>query len=199
MPASVAMKPSIVAMFGRIIPAPLLMPVTVTVRPAMTTRREAALATVSVVMIACAAACQLSARRSATQAGRPAIRRSVGKGSRMTPVEKGNTCRSSIPSNCPRAVQLSTAACQPASPVPAFATPVLMTRARMSLPSSRWRRQICTGAAQKRLAVNTPATRVPALSSRTVRSRRPGLRIAASATPRRTPATGNKAAGEGVL
>jgi hypothetical protein len=32
--ASVATKPSIVAMFGRIMPAPLLMPVTVTVRAA---------------------------------------------------------------------------------------------------------------------------------------------------------------------
>jgi hypothetical protein len=33
MTASVATKPSMVAMFGRIMPAPLLMPVTVTVRP----------------------------------------------------------------------------------------------------------------------------------------------------------------------
>ncbi len=31
--ASVAMKPSMVAMFGRIMPAPLLMPVMVTVTP----------------------------------------------------------------------------------------------------------------------------------------------------------------------
>jgi hypothetical protein len=52
-------------MFGRIIPAPLLMPVMVTARPLISRRREAALATVSVVMMACAAACQLSAARSA--------------------------------------------------------------------------------------------------------------------------------------
>ena len=45
-------------MFGLIMPAPLLMPVTVTVLPTIDTRRDAALATVSVVMMPCAAACQ---------------------------------------------------------------------------------------------------------------------------------------------
>ena len=53
--ASVAMKPSIVAMFGRIIPAPFAIPVNVTVVPAMLARRDTAFGTVSVVIMACAA------------------------------------------------------------------------------------------------------------------------------------------------
>jgi hypothetical protein len=36
--------------------------------------------------------------------------------------------------------------------------PVLITSARMSLPLDRCLRQRCTGAAQKRFCVNTPAT-----------------------------------------
>jgi hypothetical protein len=49
------MNPSIVAMFGRIMPAPLEMPVTRTSAPAIVARRDTALATVSVVMMASAA------------------------------------------------------------------------------------------------------------------------------------------------
>ena len=56
--ASVATKPSIVAMFGRIMPAPLLMPVMVTVWPPMRICRDAALGSVSVVMMASAASAQ---------------------------------------------------------------------------------------------------------------------------------------------
>jgi hypothetical protein len=40
--------------------------------------------------------------------------------------------------------------------------PVLMTSARMSL-RDRCSRHTCTGAAQKRLTVNTPATRAPGI------------------------------------
>ena len=67
--ASVATKPSIVAMFGRIMPAPLLMPVTATVLPPSCTVSDAALGTVSVVMIASAASAQASARAAASAAG----------------------------------------------------------------------------------------------------------------------------------
>src|SRR4029079_1757989 len=50
--ASVAMKPSIVAMLGAIMPAPLAMPVIVTGTPSTSRRHDAAFGTVSVVMIA---------------------------------------------------------------------------------------------------------------------------------------------------
>ena len=129
--ASVATKPSMVAMFGRIMPAPLAMPVTVTAVPPRLTFREAALGTVSVVMMASAAAAQLSSRRSAMQAGRPASRRSTGSGSMMTPVENGSTCQGEQPSSRATASQLARAACRPGSPVPALAMPVFTTRARM--------------------------------------------------------------------
>jgi len=57
---SVATKESIVAMFGWIIPAPLAIPVAVIAAPSTVTRRDAPFGTVSVVMIADAAANQRS-------------------------------------------------------------------------------------------------------------------------------------------
>src|SRR5688572_5704360 len=79
--ASVATKPSIVAISGWIMPAPLAMPVIVMLASPILMRDEAALGSVSVVMIACAALYQLSVRKSAMQAGSPAAIRSAGNGS----------------------------------------------------------------------------------------------------------------------
>ena len=67
-----------VAMFGWIMPAPFAMPVIVTVSPPISTRRDTAFGTVSVVMIARAAGSQLSSLRAAhtrRQAGGDAIDR----------------------------------------------------------------------------------------------------------------------------
>ena len=99
--ASVAMKPSMVAMFGRIMPAPLLMPVMVTVRAAdRAPARDAALGSVSVVMMASAATRPVvGLGRSASAAGRPASMRSTGSGSMITPVENGSTCSGATPSS----------------------------------------------------------------------------------------------------
>ena len=72
----VAMKPNMVAMLGRIMPAPLLIPVMVTDTPPSMMRVEKALATVSVVMMASAALAQLSSLALAMAAGRPASMRS---------------------------------------------------------------------------------------------------------------------------
>jgi hypothetical protein len=93
MAASVAMKPSMVAMLGRIMPAPLLMPVTVTVLPpTVGTLALNALAMVSVVMMPSAARSQwLWPHRPGRRAGRPSMR-SAGSGSMMTPVENGSIC-----------------------------------------------------------------------------------------------------------
>ncbi len=198
MPASVATKPSMVAMLGRIMPAPLLMPVMVMVLPPSSMRREAALATVSVVMMACAAACQWSVARSACAAGKPAISLSTGRCSRITPVENGSTSRGAQPSRPATASQVARAATMPCSPVAALAMPVLITSARRLPSPARCSRQTVTGAAQQRFWVNTPAARLPGTSSTSVRSRRSFLRMPASAVPRRTPATGNRASGAGV-
>ena len=184
-------------MFGRIIPAPLLMPVMLTVAPSITTCRLNALATVSVVMIPSAARSQLSGLASANAAARPATIRSTGKGSMMTPVENGSTCWGDSASCRASASQVDLARLSPSSPVPALALPVLMTIARID-PRARWSRHTCTGAAQTRFCVNTPATEAPSSIRTTVRSLRLALRMPASATPRRTPGTGCRSPARGA-
>jgi hypothetical protein len=54
--------------------------------------RDAALGSVSVVMMPSAACAQCAASRSPSAAGRPASMRSTGSGSMITPVENGSTC-----------------------------------------------------------------------------------------------------------
>ena len=197
MAASVATKPSIVAMLGRIMPAPLAMPVTVTVVPPIRTSRDAAFATVSVVMMACAAVAQFDSFRSASAAGRPASIRSIGSGSMMTPVENGSTCSGERSSRRASAWQLWSARASPSAPVPALALPVLITSARTPGPCARCLRHNCTGAAQKRFVVNTPATLVPAGTVTTVRSRRFALRTPAIVMPSFTPRTACRLLGSG--
>ena len=193
--ASVATKPSIVAMLGRIMPAPLLMPVTATVLPPSCTVSDAAFGTVSVVMIASAASAQWSGRASASAAGSAASMRSCGSVSMITPVENGSTCSGRQPSSRASAAQVERARARPSAPVPALALPVLMRSARMLSPAARCSRQSCTGAAQNRFAVKTPATRAPGSSTTTVRSRRFALRMPAMAVPRERPAIGRRSDG----
>ena len=202
MTASVAMKPSMVAMSGRIMPAPLLMPVTVTVRPPMATCRDAAFGSVSVVMMPAAASAQAApsaGRSAATTAGSAASMRSTGSVSMITPVENGSTWVMSTPSCAARAWQLRRARARPSAPVPALALPVLTSSARTAEPCARCSRHSCTGAAQKRLLVKTPATAAPSSSANTTRSRRLGLRTPAIATPMRRPGTANSDRGSGAL
>ena len=135
--ASVATKPSIVAMLGRIMPAPLAMPVTVTVRPPSTTWRLMAFGCVSVVMMACAARNQLPLFASAKAAGKPATTRSAGSCSMITPVENGSTCCATTPNWRAMASHTKRARARPSAPVPAFALPVLITIARMDAPAAK--------------------------------------------------------------
>ena len=186
-------------MFGRIMPAPLAMPVTVTVLPLIATRRDAALGSVSVVMMPSAAASQWSGARSASAAGRPATMRSTGRVSMITPVENGSTCSGARSRCCASAMQAVRARTRPSSPVPALALPVLMSSVRMPTPAARCSRHTCTGAAQKRFCVNTAATCVPSSSTISTRSRRLALRMPAIATPRRTPATLYRSAASGAV
>ncbi|MOA02719.1 hypothetical protein D3C78_1221850 [compost metagenome] len=115
-------------MFGLIIPAPLLMPVTVTVTPSCTNWRLAPFGRVSVVMMPAAASAQLSTDRLARAAGRAASIFSTGSGSPITPVEYGSTAFSSTPASSASLAQARTAAARPGSPVPALALPVLVSR-----------------------------------------------------------------------
>ena len=148
-------------MFGRIMPAPLLMPDIVTVWPSICTWRDAAFGSVSVVMMVCAASYQCAAFWFASAAGKPAFSRSTGSGSRITPVENGRICRGvEVEERARVPSQVSRVCAMPGSPVPAFALPVFTTSARMPLPpartASRCSRHTVTGAAQKRFSVNTP-------------------------------------------
>src|SRR5438309_10348020 len=186
-------------MSGRIMPAPLAIPVTVASPPASSVRRDRAFGTESVVMIASAARAQLSSRRSAMHAGRPATMRSTGSGSMITPVENGRTWRESQPASRATASQLALAPATPVFPVPALALPVLTSSARGDPPETRCSLATCTGAAQKGFCVKTPETRAPSASVMRRRSLRPALRIPASATPSLTPLTGNKSSGRGGL
>jgi len=158
------------------------------------TWREVAFGNVPVVMIACAASYQLASLRFASAAGKPALRRSTGNGSRITPVENGSTCSGAMSARRASSTQVSRAATRPGSPVPAFAFPVLITRARIGLPPARTRsrfsRHTVTGAAQKRFCVKTPPTVAPSSTEMTSTSLRFGLRMFASAQPSVTPATG---------
>ena len=90
--ASVATKPNIVAIFGLIIPEPLQIPVIVTCDPLISHCIEAPLERVSVVKIPSAASCQPSTARFSCAEGIALQMVSTGKGSPITPVEKGSIC-----------------------------------------------------------------------------------------------------------
>ncbi len=79
----------------------------------------------------------------------------------MTPVENGSTCSAAQPSARAAPWHTSSARAKPSPPVPALALPVLTTSARVSRPAARWRLARITGAAQKRLRVNTPTAAAP--------------------------------------
>jgi hypothetical protein len=117
-----------VAMFGRIIPAPLLIPVTVTVTPSCWNCRLAPLGKVSVVMMPVAACAQWSTDRSSRAACSAASIFSTGNGSPITPVENGSTASAGTPVSRARAAQVRSAAARPGAPVPALALPVLVSR-----------------------------------------------------------------------
>ncbi|MNQ99783.1 hypothetical protein D3C85_1155330 [compost metagenome] len=115
-------------MFGRIMPAPLLMPVMVTVTPSCWNWRLAPLGWVSVVMMPSAAWAQLSTLRSSSAAARALSIFSTGSGSPMTPVENGSTAPSSTPASSASLAQERRARTRPSGPVPALALPVLVSK-----------------------------------------------------------------------
>jgi len=91
MTASVATKPSMVAILGAIIPAPLAMPPMVTNLSPSSTRVLASFGTVSVVMMARAASAQPSARSTATSSGSACARKPTASCMPITPVEATRT------------------------------------------------------------------------------------------------------------
>jgi hypothetical protein len=90
--ASVATKASMVAMSGRIMPAPLAIPVTVTSRPPSVQSPRCPLGPgIGGHNAVRRHPTQPSGRNAASAAGKPAVSRPSGNGSPITPVENGST------------------------------------------------------------------------------------------------------------
>ena len=183
-----------VAMFGWIMPAPLAMPVTVIVRPSITTCRETALGTVSVVMIASAALGQLSAARLATPPGSPASMRSTGSGSMITPVDNGSTCAAGCPAAGDGRAGGARVASSPGSPVPALASPVLTTSARIWRAVVEVSRQTLHRRGAEPVAGEHARHARALVQLTSSRSLRFGLADVGFRDAQRTPATGNSSA-----
>ena len=170
--ASVNTNDSIVAMSGAIMPAPLAIPLMVTVVPSIFAWAVATLGNVSVVMMAFAASrkrpgAALSARRCITPS-----KRCAGSGSPITPVEARKTSAGLQPAASLASFAVNAVAARPVLPVKALALPELTTSAR-ALPPLSLARHHSTGADGHFERVATPATVVPfskSTSSTSVRS-----------------------------
>src|SRR5215467_4192772 len=181
--ASVLSTQSMVASAGASMPAPLAMPPIVY----PSGRWNAILATVSVVLIASAAARPPDREASATAASAPASRRSMGRRSPIRPVEQTAISPAESASRSARRSALEWVSVKPSGPVQALAPPELSRTARTLPPRTTcWVHS--TGAAFTRLAVNTPAAARdgPSLIT-TATSRPPDALIPAAAPAARNP------------
>ena len=133
--ASVVMNPSIVAMFGSIIPEPLTHPPTVILLPPIATVAAASFGLVSVVITAFATASDFSRERPSAFAAAFAPAASLSTGSRrpITPVDATSTSNGSIPSSPAVTSAENSASFSPTSPVHAFAHPEFASIACMRL------------------------------------------------------------------
>src|SRR6476646_9987381 len=156
--ASVVKKASIVAIRGSIIPEPLAMPPTVIGPPGESTTTAYDFGNGSVVMIARVAASWPSMLSAADAAVTPARIFPRSSGTPITPVDAIRTCSGAQPSEPAAAAAMSRATCSPASPVHAFAQP-LLTAITLARPPDfeRCSRDTIIGAATALLVVNTAA------------------------------------------
>lgn len=180
--ASVVITHSIVASCGAIMPEPLTMPPT---RNPFDPMRVTVLGLVSVVMMACEASSPAAIVGSSAAKARaaPSSTLSSGSSSPMRPVEHTATSPSSVPSSPATSCAVATDCAYPALPVHALAPPELRMTA-LSEPSATALRDHCTGAAQNRLVVNTPAAAVSGPSFTTsATSFLPGVAEMPASTP----------------
>ena len=119
-----------VAMSGAIMPAPLAMPLIVTLALPSLTVAVATFGKVSVVMMARAALIQSPGVACAASSDKTPSNFVPSSGSPITPVEARNTSRASQPIALAAIVAVSAVACLPVLPVKAFALPELTTSAR---------------------------------------------------------------------
>ena len=168
--ASVVITTSMVARAGASMPAPFAMP---PIAQWCGEWYSAVLGTVSVVMIASAAAGPPSSDRSWVASSMPASTLSMGSRTPISPVEQTATSVTSAPIASAVHSAICRASARPARPVQALAPPELSTTAA-SRPSATASRDHSTGAALNALLVNTAAAWAsgPLLTTR-ARSGRP--------------------------
>ena len=165
---SVTIKQSIVAMLGRIIPAPFAIAAIVPVFELIRIFFANDFAKVSVVIIASATRLSPSGERVFTSSGRELIILSFGRRLPMMPVDETYTRPGVTPSAPAVSRIISFASLKPCRPVHAFALPLLMMMAR-PLREPIFSIASFTGAAFTLLVVNTPA--IVAGLSDTIRAR----------------------------
>ena len=175
--ASVNTKDSIVAMSGAIMPAPLAMPLMVTVALPILALAVATFGNVSVVMIALAASRKPPALAFAARPSMTPSKACAFSGSPITPVEARK-----ISFGLQRAARaaiwaVNLQASRPLLPVKALALPELTTSARAKFfadfPDFKCARHHSTGADGHFERVNTPAAAVPSSNSASSTSVRP--------------------------
>src|ERR1700729_719699 len=168
---SVNTNASMVAISGAIMPAPLAMPLIVTLALPSFTVAVATLGKVSVVMIALAAFIHPSGAACSASVPSTPSNLVASSGSPITPVEARNTSAVPQPSALAAILAVSAVDCRPVLPVKALALPEFTTSARANpplddlpladLPPSRLARHHSTGADGHFDLVKTPATAVP--------------------------------------
>ena len=134
-------------------------------------------------MMARAAAAPWSAPSAPNAAGSAARILSIESATPMTPVEATSTCSAGQPTRRAVSAAMSRATCMPASPVQAFAQPLLTMTARAGPPDrARCSRETTTGAACARLVVKTAAAVAGVSETSSARSSAP-LALMPALTP----------------
>ena len=160
--ASVNTKDSMVAISGAIMPAPLAMPLMVTLALPSFTVAVATFGKVSVVMIALAASIQWSGVAASVSVASTPSNLVASSGSPITPVEARNTSPVVQPTAFAAICAVSAVDCLPVLPVKALALPEFTTSARaFDPPRPSLARHHSTGADGHFDLVKTPATVVP--------------------------------------
>ncbi len=149
-----------VAMSGAIMPAPLAMPLMVTLALPSLTVAVATFGKVSVVMIAVAASIQPSGVAASASVASTPSNLVASSGSPITPVEARKTSPVAQPTAFDAICAVNAVDCLPVLPVKALALPELTTSAR-ALPPFSLARHHSTGADGHFDLVNTPAAVVP--------------------------------------
>ena len=168
-------------------PAPLHMPSTRTSPPESRTLLATSLGKVSVVIMALATSMAVAWPRDPESFSAAGFQRSILSCAPMTPVLAGSTSEGSTRAAWAIISWVARQLARPSSPVQALAWPELTRMARATGLSARMSLHTSTGAAWKRLVVNTPAaTAGPSLTMRP-RSLRSAFLKPAAATANRYP------------